>query len=149
MTFSGDRSQQEIELRALEPERRGRLPLGEEDRLGTGELVLPALQTLPAASYDPRHFRARVCVQCDARGAHAGMAAQQCLYVCRGGVHMRVNSAWVFPLAWSQQGPFLVTVFIFCGILWLELVSMACRPEFRVLVVLYSLRRSAEPFCIT
>lgn len=65
---------------------KGEAPCGRGgQRLGTGELVLPALQSLPAASYDPRRFCARVCAQCDVRGAHAGMAAQQCLYVCRRG----------------------------------------------------------------
>lgn len=66
-----------------------------------------------------------------------------------GGMHTRVNSSWVFPLAWSEKGPFLVTLFISCGILWLELVSMACCPEFQVPVALYSLTWSAEPFCST
>ena len=70
------------------------------------------------------------------------------LWVCREYAYMCELSLGFSPCL-EPVGSCLGHSVYLCGILWLELVTMACCPEFNVLVVLYSLKQSAEPFCTT
>lgn len=60
-----------MELRTPEPDRRWRLHMEREDQgcrlVGTKDelhIILPALQTYPVASYDPRHLLCLCVVEC-------------------------------------------------------------------------------------